>query len=249
MTDQLSKLADGIFMSVKGYFARGIEPVMKRLAAIEDRPPATNGTNGKDGTNGVDGKSIDPADIEAMVRRAVEALPKCIDGEPGTNGKDGEPGRDALQIDILPSIDVNRSYPRSTYATWRGGVIRSMRTTDPVVDTIERAGWIVHDDREYEFEIEQVTERCFAVKRTFTSGRVTEKRFSIPVQIYRGVYVENKAYDRGDTVTWAGCQWHCNKDGTAEKPGNSDAWAMSVKRGRDGKDGTLPPTPPATVKL
>jgi hypothetical protein len=60
---------------------------------------------------------------------------------------------------------------------------------------------------------------------------------TIPVEMYRGVYVDGKTYDRGDGVTWGGSEWHCNET-TATKPGDgSKAWTLKVKRGRDGKDG------------
>jgi hypothetical protein len=57
------------------------------------------------------------------------------------------------------------------------------------------------------------------------------------VELYRGVYQDGKAYERGDAVTWAGSEWHCNEP-TSTKPGDGlKAWTLKVKRGRDGKDG------------
>ena len=43
-------------------------------------------------------------------------------------------------------------------------------------------------------------------------------------------------YHEGNLVTHDGSMWHCNR-GTDSKPGESDAWTLCVKRGRDGKDG------------
>lgn len=61
--------------------------------------------------------------------------------------------------------------------------------------------------------------------------------FVFPVEIYRGVYIDGKSYDRGDCVTWGGSEWHCNEV-TAAKPGEgSKGWTLKVKKGRDGKDG------------
>jgi integrin beta 3 len=58
-----------------------------------------------------------------------------------------------------------------------------------------------------------------------------------PLDIYRGVWLEGKAYEPGDGVTWAGSEWHCSA-ATLTKPGDgSKAWTLKVKRGRDGKDG------------
>jgi hypothetical protein len=55
-----------------------------------------------------------------------------------------------------------------------------------------------------------------------------------PFPIYRDVYKEGEAYERGDLVTWGGSVWHCDK-ATNAKPGTDD-WTLAVKKGRDGKD-------------
>jgi hypothetical protein len=52
---------------------------------------------------------------------------------------------------------------------------------------------------------------------------------------YEGVYQEGQAYEKGMLVTWAGSSFHCNET-TTSKPGESKAWTLMVKRGRDGKD-------------
>lgn len=57
------------------------------------------------------------------------------------------------------------------------------------------------------------------------------KSFEIPVQIYKGVHVENDNYKKGDTVTHQGGIWHC-KTLTNEKPGDSEHWQLAVKSGR-----------------
>jgi integrin beta 3 len=60
-----------------------------------------------------------------------------------------------------------------------------------------------------------------------------------PVPIYRDVYRPEKAYVRGDVVTFGGSMWHCNA-ATEEKPGDgSTAWTLAAKRGRDGRDGAV----------
>jgi hypothetical protein len=90
-------------------------------------------------------------------------------------------------------------------------------------------GWddlaIVHDG-----------ERAFTI-RAVRGDQVKEfGAFTIPAEIYRGVYVDGKTYERGDCATWAGSEWHCNET-TTTKPGDgSKAWTLKVKRGRDGKD-------------
>ena len=202
------------------------------------------GLRGEKGADGIDGKNGAPGE------RGETGLP----GEPGRDGRDGktgEPGRDALQIDILPAIDPTRSYPRSTYAQWGGGLIRSTRTTDPIPNggLLTDAGWSFIVRGISMVDVEQIDERNFEIRFMFNDGLVEKKAFNVPAQIYRGVYVEGKLYDRGDTVTWAGSQYHCDTP-TSEKPGEGGAWRLSVKRGRDGKDGEMIRTGPAPqVKL
>lgn len=71
---------------------------------------------------------------------------------------------------------------------------------------------------------------------------------NIPAAIYRDVWMDGVSYDHGDMVTWAGSTWHCNES-TTSKPGESKAWTLMVKRGRDGKDGKDAVTlPVVTVK-
>jgi len=53
---------------------------------------------------------------------------------------------------------------------------------------------------------------------------------------YCGVFVEGKAYDLGDAVTWAGSLWHCNAETTTRPGESSKVWTLIVKRGRDGRD-------------
>jgi hypothetical protein len=49
---------------------------------------------------------------------------------------------------------------------------------------------------------------------------------------YVGVYVAGASYAAGDLATWAGSTWYC-KTATVTKPGESPAWQLMVKAGRD----------------
>lgn len=77
-------------------------------------------------------------------------------------------------------------------------------------------------------------ERSFTF-RLARGETVKEWRYSVPVQIYRGVYRDGETYQAGDTVTWASCLWHC-KVSTSTKPEDksSSDWVLAVKRGQDG---------------
>lgn len=82
----------------------------------------------------------------------------------------------------------------------------------------------------------QDDERSLTVK-AIKGDRVKDiGRASFPVEIYRGVYVAGRTYERGDCVTYAGSEFHCN-EATTSKPEESKAWQLKVKRGRDGRDG------------
>jgi len=163
-------------------------------------------------------------DIEQMVKDAVSLLPQPKDGE------DGEDGKDALQLEIAPEINAEKSYPRGTYAIHLGGLWRSYQKTTGM------NGWECLVDGISEIDISQSEERSFTVCAVKSSGEKTEKTFSVPVMIYRDIFSEGEKYQPGDSVTWGGSVWYCCEE-TADKPGESDSkgWKLAVKRGRDAR--------------
>lgn len=47
---------------------------------------------------------------------------------------------------------------------------------------------------------------------------------------YRGVWSAAAGdYRRGQTSTSSGALWHCNKDGTTERPGKGSDWTLMAK--------------------
>lgn len=174
-----------------------------------------------------DGKDADPEAIKSAVSDALAALPAPASPVPGADG------RDALQIEILPCIDAEKSYPRGTYATHSGGLWRSFEKTAGM------RGWECLVDGISAVDVANDDERMFTVTVTRASGACETKTFGIPVMIYRGVFKSEGSYQRGDTVTWGGSLWHCDET-TADKPGEigSKGWTLATKRGRDGKDKT-----------
>ena len=85
--------------------------------------------------------------------------------------------------------------------------------------------------------VEYDGERSFTFK--CVRGAVVKElgTFKMPIPIYRQVWTDGRTYELGDSVTWAGSEWHCHTT-TTTKPGDgSKAWTLKVKRGRDGKDG------------
>lgn len=199
----------------------------------EAGPPgeSVKGDPGKDGRDGNDGASIHPDTVALMVAqqvsKAIEALPKTVDGRDG---------RDAAQLDILPSIDEEKSYRRGTWASHNGGLILAARQTDAVKDgAIVEAGWVVMVEGIAAVVVTQGEDpRALEVAAMLTSGTKAVAGFRMPVMIYREVWREGE-YERGDVVTWTGSAWHCQQK-TTGKPGESDDWKMIVKKGAAGRD-------------
>ena len=196
-----------------------------------------------------DGKSLTPDDVrpmlEQMVKEAVSHIPVPRDGrdyDPDVLQKavldavsalpSPQDGRDATALEILPAIDDQKSFPRGTYATHQGGLWRAYEKTHGM------RGWECLVDGVADIDVSMTGERLFSVVVRQSSGQRTEKTFSLPVMLYRGVFRAGETYHPGDTVTWGGSLWHCNSM-TEDKPGeaHSSAWTLAAKRGRDAGGG------------
>ena len=66
---------------------------------------------------------------------------------------------------------------------------------------------------------------------------VISKSILLPTMLYRGVYSSKEQYSANDVVTYGGSMFIAIKDAPDGAPGVSDEWRLSVKRGRNGKDG------------
>jgi hypothetical protein len=53
---------------------------------------------------------------------------------------------------------------------------------------------------------------------------------------YIGVWSTTGKYFEGQFCTFDNSMWHCNVDGTEQRPGTGPDWTLAIKRGRDGKD-------------
>ncbi len=191
-----------------------IEPIVKNLVdeAVSQIPIPEKGK---------DAEPIDMQNVQKMIDAAVEkAVSAIVVPEP----RNGEDGKDALNIEILPEIDESKSYCRNSYAIHKGGLWRTYENTKGM------RGWECVVDGVADISIEYDGERDIIVKTEKSSGCVVEKRFIMPVMIYKEVWRPGP-YKKGDTVTWAGSAWTCIQD-TEEKPGTDD-WRLSVKKGRD----------------
>ncbi|WP_205910137.1 hypothetical protein [Rhizobium rhizophilum] len=173
------------------------------------------------------GKSVPVEDlapiIASEVERRVSELPVAKDGKDGIDGKDGVGLAGAL-------IDRNGEL----VVTLTDGATKSLGTVvgrdgegKPGLDGFG------FDDLDVVYD----GEKTFTLR--FVQGeRVKEFPFVMPVVIDRGVYREGNDYKAGDAVTWAGSVWIAQKE-TSAKPDAGDDWRLSVKRGRDGKDGVV----------
>ena len=94
---------------------------------------------------------------------------------------------------------------------------------------------VVHDgERGFTFRMER-------------GDQVKEFSFKVPAVLDRGVFkdVRDNPYEKGDGVTFGGSFWIAQKDAPEGKPGDGGKdWRLSVKKGRDGKDGVVRTIPP-----
>lgn len=254
---------------VRGHVERSLAPLLSRLDALESLEPV-KGLDGINGKDGADGKDADPYTVAQIVAeevaKAVGALPAPQDGKslsaddmrpliaelvsaavsdavksipPAKDGRDGIDGKDGLDA-VTPILKDG-----VLLFTMSDGSIKEVGRIDgkdgaPGSDGLDGLGF---DDLAAEYDGER------GIVLRFVRGEQTKEfTFTMPVVIDRGVWVEGKEYAAGDAVTWAGSVWIAQK-GTNEKPDGGDGWRLSVKRGRDGKDGVLRDLTPKPVKV
>jgi integrin beta 3 len=114
--DGVSPDPDSFLPALKEWFEAawgGLDPKALLLAEVAAIPAPRDGVDGKDGANGQDGKSITIEDVrdlletaqakwalefeiraQATLQRAIDAMPKPLDGRDGVDGKDGRDGLD-----------------------------------------------------------------------------------------------------------------------------------------------------------
>lgn len=178
------------------------------------------GEKGEKGEPGQQGKSVSHETIEKMIHDAVAAIEVEVP-EP-------RDGRDALDIEIMPAIDSDKSYPRGTYAIHLGGLWKSFQQTHGMT------GWecVVAGHHKSRMDVEGRTTRVVHID---SKGVESVEEHKYPGMIYRGVYRDGNKYEAGDVVTCGGSMFHCQKDDPEGKPGSSDDWVQCVKKGRDSR--------------
>lgn len=176
-----------------------------------------------------DGESISATEVQRMVDEAVTKAMQSI-----AQPKDGEPGRDALQLELQPCIDLEKTYPRGTYAKHDGGLWRAFEATKGL------HGWECVVEGIADLRIEQDGRQFTLVART-SSGAEVSKGIKVAALVDRGVFKMDEFYEAGDGVTWGGSFFIAQKDSPAGRPGEPgcDGWRLAVKRGRDGTQGVI----------
>lgn len=151
-------------------------------------------------------------------------------------------GAGGAPLDVLDGIDPFKRYQRGVFATFRGGMVRAFRQTDPLREDgeLEKSGWhvVVQGISQLHLDLEP-DQRTATLMTMLTDGRATSQQVTIPAVLDRGVYKAEEAYDTGDGVTWSGSFWIAQrKTASGEVPGDaSGAWRLAVKKGRDGSHG------------
>ncbi|MDR6216176.1 phage portal protein [Paracidovorax wautersii] len=174
-----------------------------------------------------DGESV-PAD--AVQRMVDEAVTKALSAVAAP--KDGAPGRDALQLELQPAIDLEKTYARGTYAKHAGGLWRAFEATKGL------HGWECVVDGIADLRIDQDGREFTLVART-SSGAEVAKSIKLAALVDKGVFKAGTDYEAGDGVTWGGSFFIAQKDAPTGHPGEpgSNGWRLAVKRGRDATKG------------
>ena len=195
-------------------------------------------------------KEMDPDILRAMVQAAVDAIPKPTNGKDadveimrsmvaeavaeipaprdGANGKDADP-------------DVIRALVEKEVAA-----IPKPRELD--IDVVKGLIWKAVSEmpapRDGRDAILTVTDEVGRLVQSEVERRVADTVQkavdaaigALPLMLYKGVWQEGVDYREGNTVTFGGSGWVCQKSDTTEKPGTGSDWILAIKKGRDGKD-------------
>lgn len=209
-------------------FSRMVDDVVAKIpvpqdgksVTVEELTPVIQGLVLSSMPPAADVKSLMP-DVISLVKQAVSEMPEAA---PGMDG------RDALALEVHPCIDEQKSYPRGSYATHDGGLWRAYEKTHGM------RGWECIVDGLSAVDVSLDRERHFTVTLSKASGNQLVREFDVPVMLYRGTFKSGEVYTPGDTVTWGGSLWHCDKQ-TQDKPGEhgSAGWTLAAKRGRDAR--------------
>jgi Collagen triple helix repeat (20 copies) len=197
-----------------------------QIQALEARAPVPGpaGETGPAGRDGIDGKDGADAmlpelpDLELLAVRAAELVPRAKDGVDGRDGMNGQDGRDGQPgVPGVPGRDGSpgergeKGLDGKDGAPGRDGTLDALR-------------------------VEQLDERRWRFVRSDGTPMPGDPIY-LPMMVYKNVFVEGMAYDKGDAVTFGGSLWIA-RETTKNKPGDgSTAWQLAAKEGRRGSQG------------
>lgn len=213
-----------------------------------------DGLNGKDGADGINGKDYDPTVLSAAVVIEVSKQFKELPAAPA--GKDanaaeiaaevfervmrmvpepkaGEDGKSVTVEEIKPLLEGEVSRWELEFERRAGDILQ--RAVDRMPKPKDGLPGFGLDD----FTIDAKDDGRVLVFKFENGDRTIQREVRTGFQIYREVFKAGHPYQRGDTFTFGGSQWHTVKDAAgSEKPGDgSGTYRLSVKKGNDGKDG------------
>lgn len=174
--------------------------------------------------------------LDRLAALEARALQKGDKGDIGEQGERGEPGKDGAQG--APGRDGRDGMAGPAGKDGLNGK-DGIDGKDGLHGKDGKDGLSVSD-----FDARLEDDGRYWIMMLGAGEKKEERRLKTGATIYRGVFREGQAYDRGDWVTWGGSGWHCNID-TKEKPGDgSKNWTLCIKKGRDGRDGDRGPEGP-----
>jgi hypothetical protein len=215
--------------------------VLDAVAAIEI-PKGEKGETGAAGKDAV----FDEVKVWEMVVEEFKKveLPVAEKGDKGDPGEvdmtavqqliaDEVAKRDTVRVmlseeEIEDGISERRSYARGTLARHKGGLWRAHERTKGM------KGWECIIAGVADIALDYDGERKITISISKSDGEVETKEVYVPAQLYKDVYREGQLYFKNDVVTLSGSQWTAKCD-TKGRPGISDDWTCSVKRGGTGK--------------
>lgn len=200
-----------------------------QVAALEARAPVPGppGPQGEPGARGEAGPS----------------------GQDGAAGPQGEPGRDGINGKDAPPVDLDEIARRAAVLVPAGKDGAPGRDGLPGIPGRDGAqgergekgldgkdGAPGRDGTLDELRVEQVDDRRWRFVRSDGTPMPGDPIY-MSVTVYKGVFVDGTAYDKGDAVTSGGSLWIA-RETTKNRPGEgSTAWQLAAKEGRRGHDG------------
>lgn len=158
---------------------------------------------------------VDMEEVKRLLQEAVKAIELP------------EP-KSAVDLEIQDGIDTDKDYPRGTYARFQGGLWRSFERTKGM------KGWECIVAGIDNIAVDYDGDRTVTITVAKSDGAEDVKEIVMPVLIDKGIWREQD-YQKGDVVTFSGAMWIAQKDKPIGRPGASEDWRLSVKRGGTGK--------------